>query len=264
MALQALHAAASGMHAYQTNLDVIANNLANAGTTGFKRSRVDFEDLYYQTIRAPGTTDANNLITPIGIQIGLGVQVSGTSVEHTQGNLLQTERPLDVAIRGEGFFQVQDNNNFLYTRAGAFAINAEGQLVVESAGRGRLIEPNILIPTEAEDISVGADGTISYTEGAIRTTVGPIETARFVNPQGLIQRGENMYAVSDASGPPVTGIPGDEGRGSLISGYLESSNVEPVRELVDLIKTQRNFELNSQVVQAADQALQLIANLRRS
>ena len=265
MSLQALHAAATGMEANQFKLDNIANNLANAGTTGFKRQRVNFEDIYYQQFKPPGAPDNQGLLTPTGIALGLGTRVESTAVDHNQGSLVETQQRYDVAIVGDGFFQIQDGAETLYTRAGNFSLNDQGQLVLQSADRGRLLTPPIQIPQDVVSVSISADGQVSVLSAGQtdQTLVGTIETATFINPQGLIQRGENLYALSAASGAALTGLPGIEGRGMLRQGFLESSNVEPVRELVDLIKTQRNFELNSQVIQAADQTLQLVANLRR-
>lgn len=265
MTIRAMHTAATGMEAFEFNLDTIANNLANAGTTAFKRSRVNFEDLFYEHYKLPGTQDQVGKLTPTGISLGLGTRVGGTQLDFNNGNLIQTGGELDLAIVGDGFFQVQDGSQILYTRSGTFTKNSEGQLVMASAERGRLLEPAITIPIDAVEISVSADGIVSVLQQGSQqmTQVGQIETVRFVNPQGLLQRGENLYAASDASGAAQVGAPGLEGRGMLRQGFLEASNVEPVRELVDLIKTQRNFELNSQVVQASDQLLQLVANLRR-
>ncbi|MCA9069204.1 MAG: flagellar basal-body rod protein FlgG [Planctomycetaceae bacterium] len=265
MSLQALHTAATGMEAYQFKLDNTANNLANAGTTAFKRQRVNFEDLFYQHYKLPGAQDAQGNLTPTGVALGLGTRVQSTAVEHTQGSLIETNQQFDVAIEGDGFFQVQDGNETLYTRAGNFTINDQGQLVLQSANKGRLTNPPISIPNTYDRIQITSDGNVNAFIGDqdTPTNLGTITTARFINPQGLIQRGENLYAVSAASGDPSLGTPGEDGRGMLIQGFLEASNVEPVRELVDLIKTQRNFELNSQVLQAADQTLQLVANLRR-
>ena len=197
--------------------------------------------------------------------VGLGARIAGTEVDHSEGSLTQTGKVFDIAITGDGFFQIQGDSQTLYTRAGTFTKNADGQLVMASADRGRLLEPNITIPPDATDVIITSDGTVSVRQAGSQTLnqLGTIQTARFVNPQGLIQLGDNLYGLTDASGQPQPGIPGTDGRGELRSGFLEQSNVEPVRELVGLIKTQRNFELNSQVVQAADQALQLIANLRR-
>jgi flagellar basal-body rod protein FlgG len=266
MSLRALQTAATGMEAHLFNLDVVANNLANAGTTAFKGSRSNFQDLFYDHLKLPGAPDAAGKLSPIGMAVGLGTRVGGTAVDHSQGSLIQTGKTLDIAIVGDGFFQIQGGDGeILYTRSGTFTQNADGDLVLASADRGRLLEPTINIPADATDIVITSDGTVSVRLAGSTTLTqqGTIETARFINPQGLIQLGDNLYGLTDASGQPLTGIPGLEGRGEIRSGVLEASNVEPVRELVDLIKTQRNFELNSQVVQAADQALQLIANLRR-
>ena len=265
MSLQAMHSAATGMEAFAFKLDTIANNLANAGTTAFKRSRVNFEDLYYEHLKLPGLQDSNGKLTPTGISVGLGTRVASTTVEQTEGQLLQTGGELDIAIVGDGFFQVQDGAEILYTRAGKFSLNADGDIVMASADKGRLLDPPITIPQGTLQISISGDGTVAALVPPDSTlqVLDQIQIVTFVNPQGLLQRGNNLYALTDASGPPQQGIPGIEGRGELKSGFLELSNVEPVQELIELIKTQRNFELNSQVVQAADQTLQLIANLRR-
>ena len=265
MSLRALHAAGTGMEAFQFNLDVIANNLANAGSTAFKRSRVNFEDLYYERLKSPGTQDSLGNLTPTGIEVGLGTRVSGTESDFAPGNLIQTDGPYDVAIVGDGFYQVQDGSQILYTRAGNFTVNSNGQLVLASADRGRLIEPQITVPPDATSVTINSEGYVSATIAGQTelSQLGQIQTVRFVNPQGLINLGENLFNATEASGQPLVGAPGTEGRGQLRQGFLEQSNVEPVRELVDLIKTQRNFELNTQIVQAADQMLQLVANLRR-
>jgi flagellar basal-body rod protein FlgG len=267
MAIQALYTAATGMDAYQTNLDVIANNLANAGTTGFKESRLNFADLCYQNVQLPGSQDSNGQPVPIGMQVGTGVRVNGTELDQTQGSFIQTNGPLDLAISGQGFFQIQDpqTGQTLYTRAGNFAINSNGQVVLASPDIGRFLQPSLTIPPGATNISISSDGVVSVIEppATTSTNIGQIQTARFINPQGLIAVGQTLYQLSDASGAPQIGNPGVEGRGLLQQGYLESSNTDPVNSLVDLIKTQRAFELNSQVVQASDQVLQLLANLRR-
>jgi flagellar basal-body rod protein FlgG len=255
------------MEAFQMNLDNIANNLANAGTTAFKRSRVNFEDLFYQQLKLPGTLDSNGNPTPNGLAFGLGTRVNGTEIDQSQGNFIQTNNQLDLAISGEGFFQIQDpqTGQTLYTRAGMFTVNANGQVVLSSADIGRMLLPNITIPPGATQITITGDGVVSVLEppNQIPTQVGNIQTVKFINPQGLIQLGQNLYENGQGSGPPQIGNPGLEGRGLLKQGFLESSNVEPTTELVDLIKTQRNFELSSQVVQAGDQILQLLTNLRR-
>ena len=266
MSVRSLHSAASGMTANTFSIDTIANNLANAGTTAFKRSRANFEDLYYEHLKLPGGQDANGNLTPTGISVGLGTRIGGTQVDYRSGSLLETGNPLDLAIVGDGFFQVDDpDRGTLYTRAGTFTVNDSGQLVMASADIGRLVLPNISIPVDATEVSVSGGGVVSYlAPGSTEIQqAGTLTISRFANQQGLLQLGENLYAETNASGTAVEGIPGSDGRGTLRQGFLEQSNVEPVRELVDLIKTQRNFELNSQVVQASDQMLQLVANLRR-
>lgn len=265
MAIRALHSAATGMQSHLFNLDTIANNLANAGTNGFKRSRTNFEDLYYQTLKLPGSPDANGQLTPTGVQVGLGTRVAGTARDHEMGSLVETGADLDVAILGDGFFQVDDGGVTQYTRDGSFKLNADGALVLMTGNRGRLLIPNITIPADALEVEVSPTGQVSVLQPgqAALTEIGQLETARFINPQGLLAKGDNVYEATAASGDPLAGQPGLESRGILRQRMLESSNVEPVEELVDLIKTQRNVELNSQVVQASDQTLQLIANLRR-
>ncbi|HUU84332.1 MAG TPA: flagellar basal-body rod protein FlgG [Phycisphaerae bacterium] len=268
MAITALHAAASGMKALDNKLDVVANNLANVNTVGFKRSRVNFEDLLYQIKREPGTPNADDEPIPHGIQIGLGVQISGTQLNFQQGPRDQTDRPLDLAIEGDGFFQVSaiDNGQEVtaYTRAGNFTINAEGNVVLGNTEGARL-EPQITIPDDVTQIVVGRNGEVQVkqTGSSVLSTVGQVELARFVNSEGLRQIGRNLYTETDASGAPITGDPQEDGLGAIQQGMLEGSNVDPVRELIDLIQTQRAFELNSQSIQSADQALQVVSNLRR-
>ncbi|MBI4582356.1 MAG: flagellar basal-body rod protein FlgG [Planctomycetes bacterium] len=266
-----MHAAATGMKALDTKLDVVANNLANINTVGFKRSRTNFEDLFYQTRREPGARDANDEPAPHGIQVGLGVLVSGTQLDFARGSIDPTNRKLDMAIDGEGFFQVKTFNNgdevTAYTRAGNFVKNANGKLVLANS-EGSPLEPPIEVPqdTDVESIDIGRDGRVSVKQvggGANLTEVGQIELARFVNPEGLKSIGKNLFVETDASGQPITGVPQEDGLGGLVQGNLESSNVEPVRELVDLIFTQRGFELNSQAIQSADESLRIVTNLRR-
>ena len=265
MGFQALYTAATGMQAAEFKLDVTANNMANAGTTAFKRSRANFEDAFYQYLKLPGMTDVQGNMTAVGTHIGLGTQLQSTQMDMTQGALLQTSGPLDLAISGEGFFQVQQGNQIFYTRAGNFSKNANGQIVMGSADLGRLLMPNITIPQDALDVSITGDGLV-YVRVPNQTQLnqlGQIQMVKFINPQGLLQVGDNLYAASDASGQPLQGIPGQDGFGTIQQSFLEQSNAEPVKELVDLIHTQRNFELNSQVIQAADQQLQVVANIRR-
>ena len=270
MGIAAMQAAATGMKAMDTKLNVVANNLANISTTGFKRSRTNFEDLFYQTFREPGARDANDEPAPIGIQNGLGVMVSSTQLDFTQGSLDQTGKPLDVAISGEGFFQVKTYYNgdevTAYTRAGNFVKNPNGKIVMAN-NEGSPLEPPIELPQDVatDSINIGLDGRVQYRVNGGSSNLtdgGQIELARFVNPEGLKSIGKNLYVETDASGQPITGQPQQEGLGSLRQGTLEGSNVEPVRELVDLIFTQRGFELNSQAIQSANEGLRIVANLR--
>jgi flagellar basal-body rod protein FlgG len=268
MSVQTLYTAATGMDAMQTKLDVIANNLANINTTAFKKDRANFEDLLYRNDVYPGTLDANQQPAPVGTQIGLGTRVQSTQKDYRQGTLQQTDGPLDVAIEGEGFFQVLDptTQQILYTRAGNLDRNADGNLVIGSAQTGRLLEPPINIPQDAHTIQISPTGQVGYfVQGDTAEQIaGQIQLAKFINPDGLVKLGENLYSASDASSTAIQGDPGGtEGFGEIRQGFLEASNVEPVRELIDLITTQRGFELNSQAVQAGDQLLQLISNLRR-
>ncbi|QDU30842.1 Flagellar basal-body rod protein FlgG [Anatilimnocola aggregata] len=268
MSVQTLYTAATGMESLQTKLDVIANNLANVNTTGYKKGRANFEDLFYRTYEFPGAQDQQQNYTAVGTQVGLGSRVQSVQTKFSQGAFQDTGSPLDVAIEGNGFFQVQDpfNGQSVYTRAGNFSINANNQLVVGSAQTGRLVVPNITLPTDTTAISITADGRV-LVQQANQTQLqqqGQIELALFPNPEGLLKLGENLYQVTDASGAAVTSNPGQQGVGVLRQTFLEASNVEPVQELIDLITTQRSFELNSQAIQAGDQILQLISNLRRS
>ncbi|WP_428938117.1 flagellar basal-body rod protein FlgG [Fontivita pretiosa] len=268
MAIQALNSAATGLRALSTAIDVTANNLANAETTAFKRSRVNFEDLMYVTLRQPGAQNSNGDITPTGIFVGLGVKVSNTTIDTEQGPIENTNGPLDVAIQGNGFFKVSTidsiGNGRAYTRAGNFVLNNEGDLVL-NIGDGYRVDPPINIPPGSTEISIGLDGRVSYLRpgATTRTEAGQLELAQFTNPQGLKLIGGSLYIETEASGPPIESIPGENGAGQTLQGYLEGSNVDPVKELISLIKTQRAFELNSQSIQTADQALQTIGNLRR-
>jgi flagellar basal-body rod protein FlgG len=268
MAITALHSAATGLRALSTRIDVVANNLANAETTAFKRSRVNFEDLMYLQLKQPGVTNAAGDLTPAGIYVGLGTRISNTQIDVEQGSLENTGRPLDVGIEGNGFFKVKIldsiGDGFGYTRNGNFFVNNEGDLVL-GLGDGYKLVPPIQIPTGTTDISISESGLVEIRRaGEDRTTqVGQLEITQFINPQGLRLLGGSIYVGTEASGEPITGKPGEDGAGVILQGYLESSNVDPVKELVTLIKTQRAFELNSQSIQTADQALQTIGNLRR-
>lgn len=267
MSVQSLYTAASGMESLETKLDVIANNLANVNTVGFKRDRANFEDMFYRHYKLPGSIDAAGNLTATGISVGLGSEVSSTQTNFSQGTFQQSNNPLDLAIEGKGLFQVEDpSGETLYTRAGNFNINADGNLVVGSATTGRLVTPLINIPIEAaQEIAISSDGTVQYKVAGQSqlVTAGQMQIAQFVNYDGLLKLGDNLYQETDASGPVTQGTPGQDGLGTIKQNYLESSNVDPVHELIDLITTQRAFELNSQVVQAGDQVMQLISNLRR-
>jgi flagellar basal-body rod protein FlgG len=266
MTIQALYSAATGMTAMETKLDVVANNLANMETTAFKRDRANFEDLFYRQEKFPGAEDTAGQFTPTGIQIGLGVRSQSTQTEFTEGAIKQTAQELDVAIQGRGFFQVKNPDGLtVYTRAGNWSKNANGNLVTGSAYDGRLLEPPIVIPPDATAISISPEGIVSVQQpgNTQLTQVGQIELATFVNPQGLLQLGENLYGESAASGTPTLANPGQDGLGLLAQNSLEASNVEPVQELIDMITTQRAFELNSQAIKTGDQLLQTVANLGR-
>ncbi len=268
MAVTALHAAASGMRALDEKLNVVANNLANVNTHGFKRSRTNFEDLLYQARREPGVPNADQEPIPHGIMIGTGVKISGTQLDFEAGAVDTTNRPLDWQIDGEGFFEVTTIDDgariIAYTRAGNFAQNEVGNIVLGNSG-GAILEPPITIPNDALEILVGRNGEVRVRQEGSNTlsTIGQIELARFVNPEGLMQIGRNLYVETDASGVPVTGTPETDGLGSIVQGTLEMSNVDPVRELIALIQTQRAFELNSQMVQSADELLETVSNLIR-
>ena len=270
MAITALNTAATGLKSLSSRIDVVANNLANAETTAFKRQRMNFEDLLYLTKRQPGTLNGDGASSPAGIQVGLGVKVANTQLDLENGSLEQTNLPLDVAIVGSGFFKVNVADGIAggtaYTRNGNFFRNNDGDLVL-GVGDGYRVDPGINIPTEipTEAIQISEEGEImAVAPGEIEPTVfGQLELTRFVNPQGLKLLGGSLYVETEASGPGIDALPGEEGAGSIRQNFLEGSNVDPVKELVTLIKTQRNFELNSQSIQTADQALQTIGNLRR-
>lgn len=268
MAITALHSAATGLRALSTRIDVIANNLANAETTAFKRSRVNFEDLMYLTLKQPGSANASGEVTPAGIFVGLGTKISNTQIDTEQGSLESTGGTLDVGISGPGFFKVKIldsiGNGVGYTRNGSFFLNRDGDLVL-GIGDGYKLIPPINIPRGSTDITITQDGTVSYLRpgATTKTVAGQLQLAQFTNPQGLKLLGGSIYIETEASGPPIESTPGEDGAGIILQTYLEGSNVDPVKELVYLIKTQRAFELNSQSIQTADQALQTIGNLRR-
>lgn len=261
--IRSLYTAATGMEAQQLNLDITANNLANVSTTGFKKSRVDFQDLLYQTIRSAGGTQAQGVQVPTGIQVGLGTRIGATQKVFTTGDMISTGNPLDVAIEGDGFFQVRlPSGEIAYTRDGSFKRDADGKLVTSD---GYALEPAVTIPSGALDITIGEDGSVTATvQGQTEPQpCGNIELVNFLNPAGLMSQGRNLFTSTVASGEPVTGTPGQDGLGKLSSGYLEMANVKVVEEMVNLITAQRAYEVNSKSIQTADEMLNIANNLRR-
>jgi len=261
--IRALFTAATGMAAQQLNMDTTANNLANVNTAGFKRSRVDFQDLLYQTPRMPGAATTQTVGAPTGLQVGSGVRPVSTQRIFTQGDFQQTGNPLDLVIEGDGFFQLlRPDGTTAYTRAGSFRNDANGRVVNPD---GYPLQPEIAIPAQATNIAIGTDGTVSVTLAGNTTPqqVGTIELARFANPAGLNAIGRNLLLPTVASGTAVTGVPGSQGLGTLSQGSIEMSNVKVVDEMVNLIIGQRAYEAGSKAVQSADEMLQLANNLRR-
>ena len=260
----ALRTAASGMMAQQTRTEVIANNLANVNTTGFKRSRAHFEDLLYQTVQSGavlGNPDANTLPA---IQVGRGTRLAGVQRLHSQGPIEQTSRSLDIAIEGDGFFQVQlPNGQIGYTRDGSFGISDSGTIVTSS---GYAVVPGIKLPSDAAEVSISPTGVVTVTKAenaAEQMELGRIELARFANPSGLLAAGENVYLETPASGAPVTGFPQESGMGRLLQGHLEGSNVEIVQEMVDMITSMRAYEINSKAIKNAEEMMQIANGLLR-
>lgn len=252
----ALWAAKTGLDAQQTEMAVISNNLANVNTTGFKQDRAVFEDLLYQNQTQAGANTSQTTQSPSGMSIGTGVQVVATEKDYSQGSLTQTGNPLDVAIQGQGFFQIQmPDGTLAYTRDGTFQTNAQGQLVNSS---GYLVQPGITIPQGAQSVTIGSDGTVSVTLAgqSAATQIGQIQLANFINPPGLQPIGQNLLTQTAASGSPQTGSPGTNGVGTLAQGELEGSNVNVVEELVNMIQTQRAYEMNSKAISTVDQMLQ--------
>ncbi len=260
--MRALFSAASGMTAQQMNVDNIANNLANANTAGYKARQVQFQDLLYQNLLQPGAAASQQTVIPAGLQLGLGTRPTSNEIVFTQGNFSQTGNPLDVVIQGRGFFQVlQPNGQLGYTRDGEFQLDKNGNMVSAS---GNPLQPQITIPADAQSITIGADGTVTYTQPNQTTAqvAGQIQLANFQNPAGLSTIGGNLYTPTEASGDPTLGSPGGaEGLGALQQGYTEQSNVSVVQEMVNLIVSQRAYEANSKVVQAANEMYQQTNNL---
>lgn len=261
--IRSLWTAATGMAAQQLNIDVISNNLANVNTPGFKKSRVDFQDLLYQTLRTAGTTEAQGSMVPTGIQVGLGTRPAAITRIFSQGDFQQTNNPLDLVIEGDGFFQVLlPNGTTAYTRDGTFKLDSQGRIVTAD---GYPLDPEITIPAEATSISIGSDGTVSVTMAGQTTPqeLGQIQIAKFINPAGLNNLGRNLLAPTAASGEPIVDTPGLNGLGTIAYGFVEMSNVKVVEEMVNMIVAQRAYEVNSKAIQTADDMLSIANNLRR-
>jgi flagellar basal-body rod protein FlgG len=256
----ALWAAKTGLDAQQTRMAVVSNNLANVNTTGFKKSRAVFEDLLYQNVRQVGAATSQDTEAPSGMSLGTGVRVVATEKNYTQGNLNQTGNPLDLAVNGRGFFQILlPDGTLAYTRAGDFQLSSQGQLVTSN---GYVVQPGISIPQGAQSITVGADGVVSVQLAgqSAPTQVGTLQLVDFVNPTGLQARGENLLLETAASGTAQPGSPGQSGLGTLEQGAIESSNVNVVEEMVNMIETQRAYEMNTKAIQTTDQMLQYLSN----
>jgi flagellar basal-body rod protein FlgG len=257
---KAMWIAMTGLEAQQTRLSVISNNLANVNTTGFKRDRAVFEDLLYQTIRQPGAQSSQDTQLPTGMMLGTGVRTVATEKSHTQGNIVQTSNSLDVAVQGRGYLQVlMPDGSLAYSRDGAFKTDASGQLVTSS---GYQIQPAITIPENAQSITIGSDGIVSVAiQGqASPSQVGTLQLADFINPTGLQPIGQNLFLETASSGSPSAGNPGLNGLGTLVQGALETSNVNSVEELVNMIEAQRAYEMNSKAISTADRMLQFVTS----
>ena len=251
--LRALYTAASGMEAQQINIDTIAHNLANINTAGFKQRRAQFQDLLYQNIRTPGAANTASTDIPVGLQIGLGTKPVATEIILTQGDFATTNNPLDMVIQGDGFFQIrQSNGQIAYSRNGSFHLNREGNLVTSE---GDPLDPQITLPQDRTSVTIGADGTVSVLQAGQTQPqqVGRIEIANFQNPAGLQNLGKNLFQATQASGDPITGTPGENGLGTILSGFIEQSNVSVVEEMVNMIVSQRAYEANSKVIRTADE-----------
>jgi len=254
----ALHIARSGLDAQQTRLSVVSNNLANVSTTAFKKGRPAFEDLLYQTVNQPGANSSQSTELPSGLMLGLGVRTVATGKIFTQGTLQQTDNNLDMAIQGRGFFSVlMPDGSTSFTRDGTLSLNSQGQMVTSS---GYTLDPSITIPAGTQSVTIGSDGTVSALAAgaAAPTQIGSVLISDFINPQGLQPIGENLYKETVSSGSPTQGTPGLNGLGTLVQGSIESSNVNPVEELVNLIETQRSYEMNSKAIKTVDEMMQFV------
>ncbi len=260
--IRALNTAATGLEAQQTNMEVISNNLANVSTAGFKKSRAEFEDLMYQTQKEPGQASGMNAMSPTGVQVGLGVKTGAVQKDFNHGSSIVTKNPFDLQIEGAGFFQIQTaDGQVAYTRDGAFKRDPQGRLIDKN---GNLLQPEIAVPPDAAGVEISPSGEVKIIMGGSEQpqTIGQIDIVNFVNPAGLRSAGKNLFMQTPASGQPVTSRPGLQGTGYLAQGQLEGSNVNIVDEMVNMIQAQRFYETNSKAVQAADQMLQTVNNLR--
>jgi flagellar basal-body rod protein FlgG len=259
--IRSLWISKTGLDAQQTQMDTISNNLANVSTTGFKRSRAVFEDLLYQNLRQPGAQSSQQTQIPSGLQVGTGVRPVATGRIHTQGNVQQTGNKLDVAIQGDGFLQVlMPDGSTAYTRDGSFQTDSQGQMVTAN---GFPVQPAITIPANALSVTIGLDGTVSVTQPGVvaPVQVGSLQLANFINPTGLQSQGSNLYVETASSGTASTNVPGTNGAGTLSQGYVETSNVNVVEELVNMIQTQRAYEINSKAITVSDQMLQKLSQM---
>jgi len=260
--IKSLYSAATGMKAQQTNMDVIANNISNVSTTGFKKARAEFEELMYQTLKEPGAATGANSIAPTGVQVGLGVKTNSIQRDFTQGSTVITKNALDVEIQGPGFMPLQlPNGQIAYTRDGALKKGADGRIQDKN---GNILQPEIVVPPTASGVEISPDGKVRIITGLNTTPqdIGQMQLVNFVNPAGLKSIGKNLFIPTNASGLPQQGIPGTLGMGEVAQGQLEASNVNIVDEMVNMIGAQRSYETNSKVIQASDQMLQSINNLR--
>ena len=261
--MQSLYTASTGMVGMQTQIDTTANNIANVNTIGFKKSRAEFADLMYHAMKYAGTATSDTTQSPTGIEVGLGVRPTAINKIFSEGNLKQTDNKLDIAITGNGFFKLQlPDGSEVYTRNGAFKIDQNGTIVNSD---GYLLIPQITIPEDATDISIGTDGTVTVVQpGQTQAAViGQITTTSFINPAGLHSMGDNLYVETDSSGQPIDGVPGQNGLGSLRQGFVEMSNVQLVVELTDLITGQRAYDANSKIITTSDEMLQTVNGLKR-
>jgi len=261
--IRALLVAATGMEAQKFNIDLIANNLANVNTVGYKKSRGEFAELIYQDIKAAGTSSSENSTLPSGIQLGLGTKIVSTQKLFQQGDFISTGNTLDLVIEGDGFFKItMPDGSEAYTRSGSFRLDSEGRIVTSD---GYLLDPEITIPSTATSITIGNDGKVTVIEAGNTnpTEVGTIELVRFINPGGLKPIGRNLYMATSASGDPIEGTPGTEGIGTVLQGFVEMSNVNVVEEMVNMIISQRAYEICSKAIQSTDEILQMTNNLKR-